>query len=301
MPSPRDFVVGPWRAVTVLGVTEILSWGAIFYPPVLTVPLIAADHGWSKAFTMGGFSVGLLVGGLVSRYVGGAIDRYGGHVVMPCGSLIGALGLAGLVVAHSRGRLFRGVDGAGRRHGGLALRSRLRHARPDLRRRRARADHDADAGRRLCLDRGLAGDAIPHRYRSAGAAPIWSMPRCSPSSPRRCTPSRCRASARKSRRLLPPGPSKQRRPPCIRRTGSSFALVATAFAAYAFVPSALSAHLLAIFKRFGLEPDTVVADRHAVRPGAGLGAHRRAQLSRAISIRCGSRVSRSAFWSRPSR
>jgi len=41
--------------------------------------------------------------------------------------------------------------------------------------------------------------------------------------------------------------------------GLVFALVATAFAAYAFVPSALSAHLLAIFKRFGLDADTVVA------------------------------------------
>ena len=48
MPSPRDFIIGPWRAVSVLGVTEILSWGALFYPPVLTVPLIAADHGWSQ-------------------------------------------------------------------------------------------------------------------------------------------------------------------------------------------------------------------------------------------------------------
>src|SRR5208282_3411023 len=99
MPTPREFIFGPWRAVSVLGVTEILSWGALFYPPVLTVPLIAADHGWSKAFAMGGFSVGLLVGGLVSRYVGALIDRCGGHVVMPCGSLIGALGLVGLVSA----------------------------------------------------------------------------------------------------------------------------------------------------------------------------------------------------------
>ncbi len=41
--------------------------------------------------------------------------------------------------------------------------------------------------------------------------------------------------------------------------GFAFVLVATGFAAYAFVPSALSAQLLAIFKRFGLEPDTVVA------------------------------------------
>src|SRR5215469_6063229 len=99
MPSPGAFVFGPWRAVSVLGLTEILSWGALFYPPVLTVPLIAADHGWSRSFAMAGFSVGLFVGGLCARYVGGAIDRLGGHAVMPIGSLIGAAGLAGLVSA----------------------------------------------------------------------------------------------------------------------------------------------------------------------------------------------------------
>src|SRR5580700_5258825 len=99
MPAPREFIFGPWRAVSVLGVTEILSWGALFYPPVLTVPLIAADHGWSKSFAMGGFSVGLFVGGLVSRHVGALIDRFGGHVVMPVGSLIGTIGLVGVVLA----------------------------------------------------------------------------------------------------------------------------------------------------------------------------------------------------------
>ncbi|MGA7787174.1 MAG: MFS transporter, partial [Xanthobacteraceae bacterium] len=41
--------------------------------------------------------------------------------------------------------------------------------------------------------------------------------------------------------------------------GLAFLLVAAGFAAYAFVPSALSAQLLAIFKRFGLAPDVVVA------------------------------------------
>ena len=44
--SPRDVLFGPWRAVPVLGVTQILAWGSLFYPPVLTVPLIAAEHGW---------------------------------------------------------------------------------------------------------------------------------------------------------------------------------------------------------------------------------------------------------------
>src|SRR5262249_47286071 len=41
--------------------------------------------------------------------------------------------------------------------------------------------------------------------------------------------------------------------------GLVFVLVATAFASYAFVPSALSAQLLAIFQRFGLPPTVVVA------------------------------------------
>ncbi|MFL5064249.1 MAG: MFS transporter, partial [Xanthobacteraceae bacterium] len=97
--KPRDFFFGPWRAVLVLGITQILAWGALFYPPVLTVPLIAADRGWSIGFSMGGFSLGLLVAGLVSPRVGAAIDRHGGHVVMPIGSLIGAIGLVALVHA----------------------------------------------------------------------------------------------------------------------------------------------------------------------------------------------------------
>ena len=55
MTSPREFLEGPWRAVPVLGVTQILSWGTIFYTPVLIVPLIAQERGWSMSFAMGGF------------------------------------------------------------------------------------------------------------------------------------------------------------------------------------------------------------------------------------------------------
>ncbi len=99
MSAIRDFVAGPWRAVLVLGVTQILAWGAIFYPPVLTVPLIAADRGWSITLAMAGLSLALLTAGLASPRTGWLIDRFGGHRVMPFGSLLGALGLAGLVYA----------------------------------------------------------------------------------------------------------------------------------------------------------------------------------------------------------
>src|SRR5882762_10865233 len=99
MPPLRDIFAGPWRAVLVLGVTQILAWGAIFYPPVLTVPLIAAERGWSMTFAMGGFSLALLTAGLVSPRVGLLIDRHGGHRVMPFGALLAALALFLLVHA----------------------------------------------------------------------------------------------------------------------------------------------------------------------------------------------------------
>src|SRR2546429_4255298 len=86
----REFMFGPWRAVAVLGVTQILAWGAVFYPPVLTVPLIAADRGFSITFAMGGFSAGLLAAGAVAPTVGGLIDRFGGLRVMAVGLLGGA-------------------------------------------------------------------------------------------------------------------------------------------------------------------------------------------------------------------
>ncbi len=38
--SLRDMIAGPWRAVSVLGITQIIAWGTIFYSPVLTAPLI---------------------------------------------------------------------------------------------------------------------------------------------------------------------------------------------------------------------------------------------------------------------
>src|SRR5438128_9983092 len=90
MPKLSDALVGPWRAVTVLGVTQILAWGTMFYTPVLMLPLLAADRGWTSSFAMAGFSAGLLVAGFGARFVGVLIGRHGWPRVRPAGSPPGA-------------------------------------------------------------------------------------------------------------------------------------------------------------------------------------------------------------------
>src|SRR4051812_15127586 len=86
----RDLVFGPGRAVSVLSLTQILSWGILIYPPVLIMPHLAADHGWSLAFGMAGFSIGLVTSGMLSPTIGHLIDRNGGNIVMSVGALAGA-------------------------------------------------------------------------------------------------------------------------------------------------------------------------------------------------------------------
>lgn len=257
MPSPREFVFGPWRAVSVLGVTQILSWGALFYPPVLTVPLIATDHGWSRSFAMAGFSVALFVGGLCSRYIGGAIDRLGGHVVMPVGSLLGAIGLVGLVWAPSAVSYFAAWVTLGAamaaslydpafatlgRIFGAAARAPI----TTLTLAGGFASTVSWPATQILLDAiGWRGAYLVYAALLAGlAAPLHAF-----ALPRQHAGGEVRSTAA----------SEQAAKPSVPPHGLAFILVAAGFAAYAFVPSALSAQLLAIFHKFGLESATVVA------------------------------------------
>ena len=256
MPTLRDVIAGPWRAVLVLGVTEILAWGTIFYPPVLTVPLIAHDRGWSMSFAMGGFSLALLTAGLVSPRAGLLIDRHGGHRVMSAGSLLAALGLALIVyaahpVAYLAVWMLLGVATAATLYDpAFATLGRIFGVG-------ARRPITA-----LTLAGGFASTVswpVTHLLLNAVgwratyliyaavlavvAAPLhaFALPRT-----RAETAVRSDQPAQAPSTVLPP-------------TGWPFLLVAAAFAAYAFVPSGLSAHLLAIFGRAGIDAATVVA------------------------------------------
>jgi MFS family permease len=255
MPYLREFILGPWRAVSVLGLTQILTWGTLFYPPVLTMPLIAAERGWSLAWSMGGFSLGLLVSGFVAPSVGGLIDRHGGHVVMALGSLIGALGLVLLVFAANPytylavwlvlgvaisanlydpafatlGRIF---GTAARRPitiltfaGGFASTVSWPTTQALLAATNWQTTYLVYAGVLACVAAPLHAFALPRRR--AEAAPLDSEHRAAPQA------------------TLPV-------------TGMAFMLVAAGFAVYAFVPSGLAAHLLAMFRRSGIDASTAV-------------------------------------------
>ena len=263
MPSPRDFILGPWRAVTVLGITEVLSWGALFYPPVLTMPLIAADHGWSKAFAMGGFSVGLFVGGLVSRYVGALIDRVGGHMVMPYGSLIGAGGLAGLVYARSAYSYYAawmvlGVAMAASLYDpAFATLGRIfgKNARAPITTLTLAGGFASTVSwpaTQFLIDHvGWRGTYLVYAVLLALlAAPLHAL-----ALPRGRAVEDATERPEQDRIAVP----EPKGVPLLPAHGLAFVLVAAAFSAYAFVPSALSAQLLAVFERFGLPPATVVA------------------------------------------
>jgi MFS family permease len=241
--------------VPVLGITQILAWAVIFYPPVLTVPLIAAERGWSTTFTMSGLSVGLLVAGLVSPMVGILIDRHGGHWVMPFGSLAGALGLVGLTfardpVSYLAVWMLLGVAMAGSLYDpafatlGRIFGGAARRPITIVTFAGGFASTVSWPATYLLLE-GLGWQRTYLVYAALlvlVAAPLhaFALPRV-------------RIAAELPAASGEPAPAA-----VLPSNGIAFVLVAAAFATYAFVPSGLAAHLIAIFERFGIDSATVV-------------------------------------------
>lgn len=89
------------RIVFFLGIAQLICWGTAYYLIGGFGDMIAAETGWSSDVVYGGYSLALLVMGLVSPLTGRLIDTHGGRTVMVAGSLLTALGCAGIAVAHS--------------------------------------------------------------------------------------------------------------------------------------------------------------------------------------------------------
>ncbi len=76
-----------------LGVTQVISWGVLYYAFGVMAPHIGADLHLSPARLYGAFSWAVLVAGLAALPVGALVDRYGGSRVMAAGSLVAGSGL----------------------------------------------------------------------------------------------------------------------------------------------------------------------------------------------------------------
>src|SRR3954447_18750440 len=89
----------PRRALVALCITQITSWGVLYYALPVALASIPADTGWSATAATAAFSAGLIVSALAGIPIGRWLDRYGPRPVMTAGSLLAvpvpvAIGLA---------------------------------------------------------------------------------------------------------------------------------------------------------------------------------------------------------------
>lgn len=96
-PRPRRIYYG-WVMVLTLSLTEITSWGILYYAFSVFLTPIKDSQGWSVAEITGAYSLALLLSGVAAIPVGRWLDRHGPRVLMT----IGSVAATALVVAWSR-------------------------------------------------------------------------------------------------------------------------------------------------------------------------------------------------------
>jgi MFS family permease len=104
---------GRWRVVAALGVTQIVSWGSVYYAFAVVMGAAGADLGASPPAVVGAYSAALLVSGLVAAPVGRHIDRRGARRAMTAGSVGAALLLAAFSQVESLWALYAVWTGLG--------------------------------------------------------------------------------------------------------------------------------------------------------------------------------------------
>ncbi|MFE2823437.1 MFS transporter [Streptomyces sp. NPDC059271] len=89
----------PRAVLPALCITQITSWGIVYYAfPVLN-PAITADTGWPTAATTAAFSAALLISAFAGIRVGRIIDHRGPRTVMTAGSVLGVISLLAIAAA----------------------------------------------------------------------------------------------------------------------------------------------------------------------------------------------------------
>ena len=106
LPDPGQVDRGRWHVVAALGVTQIVSWGSLYYAFAVVMDAVRHELQASPPVIVGAYSVALLVSGLVAAPVGRHIDRHGARRAMTAGSLGAVLLLAAFSQVTSAAALY---------------------------------------------------------------------------------------------------------------------------------------------------------------------------------------------------
>ncbi|MFB4307194.1 MFS transporter [Actinomadura sp. GTD37] len=82
-----------------LSVTEITSWGVLYYAFPVLAQDITRDTGWSTAAITAAFSTALIVAALAGIPIGRALDRHGPRTLMTGGSVLAVLAVLAVAAA----------------------------------------------------------------------------------------------------------------------------------------------------------------------------------------------------------
>ncbi|MGB3338743.1 MAG: arsenite efflux MFS transporter ArsK [Devosia sp.] len=82
--------LGPTPIVWLLGISQILGYGTLYYSFSILAEDVAGSFAWPVSWIYASFSLALLAGGLAAPMAGRRIDRHGGGMIMAIGSVVAA-------------------------------------------------------------------------------------------------------------------------------------------------------------------------------------------------------------------
>jgi predicted MFS family arabinose efflux permease len=97
--SRRLLQLSPSRVVFALCISQVISWGSLYYSFPAVATALDAEGRWSTPGVSGAFSLSLLIAALCGPLVARVIERYGGRIAMSGGSALAALALGTLASA----------------------------------------------------------------------------------------------------------------------------------------------------------------------------------------------------------
>jgi len=86
-PRPPRVFYG-WVLAWMLGPTQLVSWGILYYAFSVVMPLMRAEMGWSAAESSAAFSIAMLASGLAAVPAGRWLDARGPRRLMTVGSIL---------------------------------------------------------------------------------------------------------------------------------------------------------------------------------------------------------------------